>query len=293
MAYWGFLVFYGIAKALAILPLKVLYLLSDFLYYVIYYVVKYRRKVVYENLRNAFPEKNEKEIKLIAKKFYRHFCDNLVEILKLFHMPAEEMKQRMKCKNPEMLQEAYDKGQHVMIATAHFNNWEWGSALSMVLPHTFVSIYRPLKNEYFDELMIKLRTQFGGEVLPMRRTARVVAQYVKEKKLSLFVFIADQSPYGTEIQYWTDFMNQDTPVNLGVEKLAKAAKQPVCFAKNIRVKRGYYEIEVVKLCEDASLLPEYEVTNMHVRELEKAIREHPECWLWTHRRWKHKREKRD
>lgn len=289
MKYLLFKTVTGIGKILALLPMRVLYFISDLLYPLIYYIIKYRKKVVLENLRNSFPEKSEEEITLISKKFYRHFCDILVEILKLFHMSEKEMSRRMHLKNPQPLLDEYSRNKHILMVLGHYNNWEWCTGLCIQEKHHYLNIYKPLTNPYFDDFMAKLRTQYGGEVVPMGKIGRVFMKYILENKLSQPNFIADQSPYEAEIQYWTNFLNQDTPVFLGIEKLAVKTRQPVYYASLRKKKRGYYEMEVEKLCDDASRLEPFQLTEMHVRKLENLIREAPEYWLWTHRRWKSKR----
>jgi Kdo2-lipid IVA lauroyltransferase/acyltransferase len=281
--------FFAFAWLLASLPMRVLYLISDGLYPLVYYVFGYRKKVVFENLTNAFPEKDAKEIEQIAKKFYLHFCDILVEDVKLFHISPKEMKKRLKFRDPAPVWAEFERHKSILAVIAHYNNWEWGISLGMQGPHHFVSIYKPLNNKYFDKRMIKLRTQFGGEVVPMSRVPRVLTGYIQANKPIIMNFIADQSPMEHEVQYWTTFLNQDTPIYLGIEKLARKTRQPVYFAKVYKVKRGYYEVEVEKLCDDCSELPEHELTERHVRALEKMIRQNPEYWLWSHRRWKIKR----
>jgi KDO2-lipid IV(A) lauroyltransferase len=242
------------------------------------------------NLHNAFPEKSDKEIELIAKKFYRHLCDLIVEIVKLLHISPEEIGKRMKYRGSNPFLEEFEKKKMVLGVLGHYNNWEWGSALGMKGPYQFASIYKPLTNKYFDKLMAKIRGQFGGELIPMAKTGRVMANYMRDGKLTVFNFIADQAPGRNEIQYWTTFLNQDTPVYLGIEKIALKTHQPVYFGKFIKVKRGYYEAVVEKLCDDCNDLPPHELTERHLKALEAAIIENPEYWLWSHRRWKIKRE---
>lgn len=287
LSYYIFLIF---GKFLALFPLRVLYLLSDILYLIVYYVIRYRKEVVFNNLRNAFPEKNEKEIEIIAKKFYRHFCDLIVEIIKLLHISPEEMNKRMKYRGANPFLGEYEKKKHILGVLGHYNNWEWGSALGMIGPYKFASIYKPLTNKYFDKLMSKIRSQFGGELIPMAKTGRVMANHIRDGRLTIFNFIADQAPVKSEVQYWTTFLHQDTPVYLGLEKLAMKTHQPVYFAKFIKVKRGYYEAVVQKLCDDCNELPPHELTERHLKALEEAIIENPQYWLWSHRRWKIKRE---
>ncbi|HEY4788952.1 MAG TPA: lysophospholipid acyltransferase family protein [Bacteroidales bacterium] len=290
MKYLSYLIFVGLGRCIALLPMRVLYIISDILYPLVYYVIGYRKKVVFENLRNSFPEKSEEEIEIIAKKFYHHFCDLLVEIVKVLHISAEELKKRMKYRDVSGFKEEFKRNKHILVVLGHYNNWEWGCCLGMQGVHRFATIYKPLKNKYFDNLMIKMRTQFGDDVVPMVHTPRYLMEQIQKGELTQLNFIADQSPYQSDIRYWTTFLNQETPVLLGIEKLARKTHQPVYFAKFYKIKRGYYEVEVIKLCDDCSLLAPYELTNMHVKALEELIREAPENWLWTHRRWKHKRE---
>ena len=290
MDYIIYKVFVGLGTLIALLPLRVLYFFSDLLYPIVYYIVKYRKKVVYENLRNSFPEKSDKEIEQIAKKFYRYFCDLLLETVKLLHFNPNELVRRFKFRDTSLILEEFNKKKHILAVLGHYGNWEWGLSLGMQIPYNFVGIYKPLTNKYFDALMIRLRTQFGSEAVPMKQTARALTTYIQQGRLTVLNFIADQSPYGSEIQYWTTFLNQDTPVFLGVEKFAIRTHQPVYFFSINRVKRGYYEVDVIKLCDDASLLAPHELTEMHVRHLENYIQKSPETWLWSHRRWKNKRE---
>jgi Kdo2-lipid IVA lauroyltransferase/acyltransferase len=285
-----FSLFYSLGKLIALLPLRILYFFSDCLYPVIYYVIGYRKKVVLNNLRNAFPEKSEQEIIKISKQFYRHFCDIMIEIIKLLHISPEELNKRIHFTDVTALNKEYESNRHILSVLGHFNNWEWASGLAMQCKFEFIGIYKPLTNKYFDNLMIKLRTQHGSGVVPMSQTARYLLNNIKNGKLTLISFIADQSPTRGETQYYTNFFNQKTPVFLGIEKLAQKTKQPVYFFNIKKIKRGYYEADYTKLCDDASKLKPYELTDMHTKALEDQIRANPQYWLWSHRRWKHKPE---
>jgi KDO2-lipid IV(A) lauroyltransferase len=253
-----------------------------------YYVIKYRKKVVFENLNLAFPEKSEKEKIVIAKKFYRHFCDLLLETVKLFSISKKELLKRLRYKNPQYLFEEYEKKKNVLAILGHYNNWEWGTSLGLQSPYTFAPIYKPLNNEYFDKKFYQMRSRFGNELIPMRNTARYLNQCITDGKLIQLIFLTDQSPVQTEVVYCTNFFNQKTPVMLGVEKIARKTRQPVYFMKFRKIKRGYYEVELEKLCDDANQFKMYELTDLHSKVLENLIRENPEYWIWTHRRWKYK-----
>ncbi len=286
----GFLFSYPLLWLLSLLSLKALYFISDyFLYPLIYYLIQYRKKVVFQNLRSAFPEKSNEEILTIAKRFYHYFCDILVETIKLIHISEKEYKKRIKFKNREIIDELYHKGYNIIAVTAHFGNWEWLSGVSDATPYQNMSLYKPLSNKYFEKILTRIRTRFGAHLVPINETMRRMVEYRKKGIRILSCFIADQTPLRSHIQYWTKFLNQDTPMYLGAEKLAKHFNQAVIFLKILRTQRGYYEIEIVKLFEDVSQLREHEITESHVKELEKLIREKPEYWLWTHRRWKYKK----
>jgi KDO2-lipid IV(A) lauroyltransferase len=268
------------------LPLRVLYGLSDILYPVTYYLVAYRKKIVFENLRNSFPEKEEHEIREVARKFYRHFNDIIMEILKLTSLSTRNLEKRLKFSNPDVLNDYFKQGKSVLVVAAHFNNWEWSLGLSKVSPHQPIVIYKPLNNKYFDRFFRKTRERHGSRLIPMRDTIRRILTDQKEGKLALYGFVSDQSTIWEETQYWTIFLNQLTPVHLGIEKMALKTGFPVVYVHIRKIRRGYYEIDTLKLFDEIDGLAEYEITEKHVRTLEAYIREKPEQWLWTHRRWK-------
>jgi KDO2-lipid IV(A) lauroyltransferase len=271
---------------LSMLPLRLLYVLSDLLYPVTYYVIRYRKKIVLENLRNSFPDKEENEIRELARKFYRHFNDIIMEILKLTTLSTKNLEKRLKFSNPDVLNDYYKQGKSVLVVAAHFNNWEWSLGLSKVSPYQPIVIYKPLNNKYFDRFFRKTRERHGSILIPMRDTIRRILADRQEGKLALYGFVSDQSTIWEETQYWTTFLNQLTPVHLGIEKMALKTGFPVAFVHIKKIKRGYYEVEVVKLFEDVSGVDKHEITEKHVRILEANIRKNPDQWLWTHRRWK-------
>ncbi|MDP4210335.1 MAG: lysophospholipid acyltransferase family protein [Bacteroidota bacterium] len=288
----GYRILVLLVKAISRLPLWLLYIISDCLYPVVYYLVRYRKKVVFENLRNSFPEKSEKEITIIAQKFYHHFCDLIIEIVKLNHISANEITRRFKLRNPEKFNPEWKQKKHILFVLGHYNNWEWGCCFPMQIPkdYTFSAIYKPLTNKYFDNLFLKMRSRFGALPIPINKTGRTTAEFIRNKKLLMLNFIADQSPSQGDIKYWTTFLNQETPVYIGIENMARKIRQPVYFFRVIKIKRGYYEVEAEKLCDDCNDLEPNELTEMHVRILERQIQEAPQYWLWSHRRWKVKKD---
>ena len=285
----GFYIFYGINWVITLLPMRILYVFSDFLYLVLYYVLAYRRKVVAENLRNSFPEKSAEELKTIGKKFYRHLADLMIEILKLTHMSKAQSLKRMKICNVELLERLYAEGRDIVAVIGHYNNWEWLKSLIFHTRFQTVSIYKPLQDKRFDKFLLNLRNREGMILTPMSLIVREILEARKANRRSIYSFITDQTPPKGDIKYWTKFMNQDTPVYLGVEKIASKYDMAVVFFNVQKIRRGYYQYTAELLFEHTAGLPEHVITEKHVRRLEEIICEKPEYWIWSHRRWKHKR----
>ena len=286
MAAIGFYIILPFVLLLSVLPLPVLYFLSDLLYPVNYYIIRYRKKTVLENLRNSFPGLDEKQIRSIAGKFYRHFNDILVETLKFLTIPPGKLKKRIRFTNPEVLNGYHKRGRSVIVVTGHFNNWEWCIGACHATPLHPVVIYKPLHNPYVDRLMKKVRKRHGGEYIPMKDTLRKMLSDIRDNRLTFNAFVSDQSTIWEETQYWTGFMNQLTPVHLGPEKMSLKTGHPVVFYHIRKVKRGYYDVDIIPLVDDVGKMKEHEITEKHVRLLESIISETPHQWLWTHRRWK-------
>jgi Kdo2-lipid IVA lauroyltransferase/acyltransferase len=243
-----------------------------------------------ENLRNSFPERSGDEIRVIAQKFYRYFCDLLLETFKTLTISKSAMLRHcsMDPAALALLQQFADKGQSVLLVLGHKGNWEWaGNTFSLTSPHQLYVIYHPLANPYFDRLMYRMRTRFGSKLIAMNDTFRMMVQHRNE--LTATAFIADQTPQ-PDNAHWMNFLNQDTPVFLGAERIATKMKRPVLFVSVQKLKRGYYTLTID---EQQIMYPEdYTnggLTEAHTRRLEKDIVAQPETWLWTHRRWKHKR----
>lgn len=282
----GFYLQYVFLRLIALLPLRVLYIVADGLYFLLYYVVHYRLKVVKDNLSRAFPGKTEKERMRIEKAFYRHFADIIVENLKMIQMSPEQLSKRIPLVNPEILDKYRKAGRSIVGVGAHYGNWEWTLGIIEHLNYKTIGVYKPLNNKRFDRLVNKTRSRFGSEMINMREVIRVLLKYKKEKTPTFNVFIADQSPVWEEIQYWTPFLNQQTAVYLGPEKIAKQFDMVVVFGKVNKTGRGRYTVELIPLEENPLKTPDFEITGKFIGMLEESIKNQPEYWLWSHRRWK-------
>ena len=273
---------------ISILPFRVLYIISDFICFVMQHVLKYRKDVIMGNLSKAFPEKNENELNRIRFAFYRNFADLIVESFKSLTISEKTLRKRFKLTNPVLFEKLYAKDKGVLLVMGHYTNFEW-TAMSMPLlvPHPSFAVYQPLNNKRFSRKVVSIREQFGLELYSMNDTYPFMIS--NPVKAPLYIFMADQSPHRGKIKYYTDFLNQETPVHLGVENLAKKCDLAVVFIDIQRVKRGYYEVTAHLLFEDVKNTEQYEVTDTHVKALEKVIKKKPEDWLWSHRRWKHAR----
>lgn len=271
---------------LSLLPMSVLYLFADGLYVLLYYVVRYRRKVVRTNLLNALPEKNLDEIKQIEKKFFRYLASLIFEIVKLNSISKEEVLKRFVFRNKALIDSYLMRGESVLVCSAHYGNWEWGTlSCGLHFEATQYPIYKPLNNKSFDDWFKKIRSKFGNKMIAMRQTFR--ALQASKDETTIFSFGNDQAPTREESNYWTTFLNQSTAIQLGIEKIAKKTNRPVFYLKVKVIKRGYYEVDCVPLCLNPAETKEYEITEQHTRFLEQIIRDEPAYWLWSHRRWKH------
>ncbi|MBI4945237.1 MAG: lysophospholipid acyltransferase family protein [Bacteroidetes bacterium] len=285
----GFYLVLPFIYLISILPFPVLYLLSDFVFVLIYYVIGYRRNVVTENLRNSFVEKSEKEISELRRKFYCYLCDLLLETFKTLSISKSSMLKHctMNEDSKKLFQNYYEEKKSVVLVLGHLGNWEWGgNTFSLECKQQLYVLYHPLENNYFNNLVIRMRTRFGTKLIKMQNAFRDMVE--KKNEINITAFIADQTP-PPENAYWTTFMNQDTPVFQGTEKIARKLNYPVVFINVIRISRGKYEMIAETLCENPSSTSEGEITQMHTKKLEEEIRKNPETWLWSHRRWKHKR----
>jgi len=274
---------------ISLLPFWVLYLVSDVIFLLIYYVIGYRRKVVQENLRNSFPEKTEDERHIIEKKYFKYLADLTVETVKMITVSKKEIYRRVTSPNAELLKKYFAQGRSIMMALGHYGNWEMADLrMSLEVDKPTLVVYKPLTNAVFDEYFIKMRSRFGATLVAMKNIMRTMVKHRDEIIVSAFV--ADQTPVKHEATYFTMFLNQPTAFFLGVEKLAKLSNSVVIFCDVERPKRGHYSFNLIPLTENPKETAEYEITRAYIQCLETMIKREPQYWLWSHRRWKFKPE---
>ncbi len=272
------------------LPLPVLYLFSDFFALLMWYVIPYRKKMVIKNMTLSFPEKNKAEIKKLARRNIHHFCDSFIESLAALHLPEKEMKKRYRFNHLHLLETLFSSDRDIVLMMGHYGNWEWLNLLPVYTSHDILAVYKTLNNKYFDKLFIRLRSKYGVIPVSRQNTLRTMVQYQREGKKFILFSLADQRPRWVQIQHWLTFMNQDTPVVLGPEKIARKYNMAVLYYKVKRVKRGHYENDFILLESDAPATEPHEIIEKYYRLLEQDITEQPEYYLWTHNRWKHKKD---
>ena len=275
---------------ISLLPLWVFYRLSDGLYYLVYHVIRYRRRVVYANLRSSFPEKSEAEIERIAKDFYSFFCDYIVETLKLFSMSEKNIRKRMQFEGLNQVKEDFANGRSVTLYLGHYCNWEWISSLGLHLDEQCGQIYHPLENATLDRLFLYMRGRFKAQSIKMDDTFLTILKWKKEGRKNIVGYIADQVPGYNNIHYWADFLHHDTPVFTGAERISKIMDTAVYYIDVERPRRGYYVARFIKIADSLNEHPVFFATEQYFRLLEQNIQRAPQYWLWSHKRWKRTRE---
>ncbi len=277
----------------ALLPLKLLYVLSDCIYYLLYYCIRYRRKVVRKNLVNSFPQMTEKEIIKIEKGFYAWFCDYVVETIKVRSFSEEEMQRRMTFEGLEAIYDDMEKNDQTFCFAylGHYCNWEWVASLPLWTGDKLkcAQIYHPLENEAFNKMFVDVRGRFGAENITMAETLRRIIQLKREKTKTIIGFIADQTPVWNSIHLWMDFLNQETPVFTGTERIAKQVNACIYYIDLFRPRRGYYHAVFKPVKWDEESEKEFPITEAYMHLLEETIGRTPAYWLWSHNRWKRTR----
>ncbi|MBQ7420531.1 MAG: lysophospholipid acyltransferase family protein [Alloprevotella sp.] len=275
----------------SLLPTPLHYFLASLLYPIIYYAVRYRRSVVRSNIERSFPEKTQAEQRAIERGFYRFFCDYIVETCRLLTIPEREIRRRMTFDGIREMEDALADHDFVFIYLGHYCNWEWISTLPLWVNKKYhcAQLYRPLNNEGFETVFMRLRTRFGAENIAKSEALRRILALKSQGQKSIIGFISDQSPQPINIHDWVDFLHQDTPVFTGTERIAKKVDAAAFFADVQRLRRGYYHCTFRPLSTNVRKLPDYQLTELYMYQLEEIIRRQPSLWLWSHKRWKHQR----
>ena len=271
---------------LSLLPMSVLYIIAKVVYLVLYHITGYRKEVVRTNLRNAFPEKTAHERLMIEKNYFKYLSNVILEIVKMTSISKKELQQRFVFKNMHLINDHLRQGTSILVCSAHYGNWEWGTlAMGTNIDVPIYPIYKPLSNKVFDNWFFKMRTRFGNRMTSMKQTYRALTD--TKDRPTVFCFGNDQAPPRDESHYWINFLNQQTSVPMGIEKIALKTNRPVFYIKVTVLKRGYYQADCVPLVADPSATTGHEITDLHARFLEKLIQAEPTYWLWSHKRWKH------
>lgn len=271
---------------LSALPFKLLYLISDFIYPFVYHVIRYRRKIVRKNLELVAINRNWIEKKQIEKKFYKFLCDLFVEMIKVRGMSKKDMLKRFKIKNTELIKKYHKQGKSVFVMAGHYSNFEWLLSIAYHVPHIPYGIYAPLENKYFDNYVKKVRTMHGSYLIPRKSFADDFLKLQQDKTLSLIGFASDQSPRKHSKNYYRNFFGINVPVFTGAERLGKKFNIPILMAKVRRIKRGFYETEILEIAKNPNDFDDYKITDLFYNELEKLILEEPSFYFWTHNRFK-------
>ncbi len=284
---------YSVAKCMAMLPFAVLYRISDLIYLLLYYIVKYRRKVVLRNLTESFPEKTPAEIESITKQFYRNFADYIVETVKVLHVSDRQIADRVHFEDLEVIERAIGAGRSVAVYFSHCGNWEWAPSVTLHLPHAedgrkvdFAQVYRPLRNGVFDRLMLKLRSRFGSLSFPKATVLRSLFYLKRDNIITVTGFMSDQKPSHGDPTEITMFLNHPTAIIAGTERLARRLGMAAVYWDVYKPERGKYIIKCVPMADDVAATEQGSVTRLYAELLQETIRRNPPIWLWTHKRWK-------
>ena len=288
MQFLVFIVAYPFLWVVSRLPFSIIYGISDVLFYLVYHVVRYRRNAVWENLTLVFPNEDPKVLKKIRKDFYRHLCDMFLEMIKTMGISKEEMQKRFRCENIALLQQYEANGKSAILMFPHYASWEWVLSLNAQLKAPGYGIYQKIQNPYFDKLIRDIRGKFGTTLLQTDASTRLIARKTREKEVFTLGIISDQSPLHFKAKYWTEFMGVTVPVHIGGEVLSKTFDLVPLYLKVRKLKRGYYSATVKCLSENPKSVPDYGITDVFLKETEASIKEAPEFYFWTHKRWKHR-----
>ena len=283
-----YILVYPLIWLLSILPFRILYFISDCVYLLIYYVIGYRKKVVLNNLRLSFPDTSDKEIIQISKKFYRHFVDVFIEMIKSFTVSKVEVYKRYKFPNIDFFTELYKDGKSVILTGPHYANWEWIMSLDSFVDYKGYAAFTKINNPYFNNKVLQSRAKFGTHLV---QTSKVISEILLNKKnntQAMYGLLSDQSPQLKKTFYWNEFLGVKVPIHTGAEMLVKKFDMNMVFMDVKKIKRGYYETTFSLITDDATKYPDYELTDIFLEKVEKQIKAQPEFYFWTHKRFKHK-----
>lgn len=285
----AFVLIYPLLWLVSILPFRLLYAVSDMLFFLLYHVFRYRKKTVEDNLKLVFPEKSESERKQITKEFFHHLCDMILEAIKSMNISVEDMKARFKFTNIEVIQDYEKRQKSIALMCAHYGSWEWIFILQAYTSHLTFAIYKKLNNVYFDKLVRKIRARYDSYLITTKESINVLVENKKKGLITINGFAADQSPKKEKAYHWNTFMGIEVPVHTGAEMLAKKLDMPVVFFSVKRIRRGFYETTFQTLAEHPNEFKDYEITDQFLKLVENQIHEAPQYYLWTHKRWKHRK----
>lgn len=284
LLYW---LVYPLLWIISKLPFWLFYKVSDGIFILVYYVVGYRKKTVRFNLKTAFPEKSDAERKAIEKRFYKHMCDMFLEMIKSISISAEELKKRFQFDDLTIVEKLVKEQRSSLIMMGHYASYEWLTALQFYFEHNGYGIYKRIKNPYFDKLIHKIREKWNSKLIANKEATFIIRKQQRAGKMATYAFIADQSPKTRKHYHCTDFLGQNVPFFSGVERLAKSEDMPVIYLAVNKIKRGYYTASFKVITEDPNTLPDHKITDVFAKLLEAQIKENPEYYLWTHKRFKH------
>ena len=289
MRFLLYLLVYPFLWCISMLPFRLLYLFSDFTYLIIYYAIGYRKKTVRENLALALPNLSDQERLVIEKKSFRHLCDMFLEMIKTMTISKKEISKRFVFTNLEVYKKLEEQDKSIAMMLAHYASYEWVISMNAYVTFSAFAIYKKIANPYFDKLVRNIRSRFKASLITTKETVPFIIRNNNNKKLSIYGFASDQSPKVASAFHWQKFMGIEVPVHTGAEMLSKKYNMNVIFLKVKKVKRGYYEASFEVLSENAKEVPNYEITDKFLKLVEQQIYEAPEYYLWTHKRWKHRR----
>jgi len=284
-----YLLIYPLLWLISILPFRWLYAFSDFVYLIVYRLIGYRKKTVRTNLNMTLPHLSEKERRLVEKKFYHHMCDMFLEMIKTMSISQKEMEKRFAFTNLEVYKDLEKKGKSIAIITAHYATYEWIISINKYIDFEGYAIYKKIRNPHFDKLVKNIRSRFKAFLIDTKETPATIERNRREKRLSVYGFASDQSPKADKAHHWQKFMGITVPVHTGAEMLSKKYDMNVILLQVEKIKRGHYEATFERIFENVNSIPNYQITDYFLQKLEEQILNKPEFYLWTHKRWKHKK----